>query len=472
MSKIKVRPSEGYGAHISSVVELVDQVDGIVTGVTPVEAITLAGLPQTVGSPEGYGDLATVVGQVHRTQHQQSVILFGDSFAEAYSFPTAPYNGDQLSISLYRFVMGGFGTSLRVTRNAGISSNTAAMMLDRYAADVTPYKSDWVFFNVGVNDFFGLGFTAAAVFAQVQQLLTLMLSEGRKVLMTNCPPQVTTRSNYSAARATQCAIYNKLIAEHVKTLSGVVMVDIYSPLLNWSDTTTAGALPQFFGSDGIHLSVLGTIQCANAVKTALAPHVAANLSQPISPLAPGLGGTKSILVGTGGGHITASSGPIATGWVSNRFSGTNGSIITSKLSPVGQRQTITLIASNGDSRFRLSCDTDTEFAAHLGKTVTTTIRGRCRSTSGGVHLKEFVMKLYLFDGTTITNSTNGNAYSGYSPLADNSFDTGEFVVTLRDITIPTPLSDSGVFIELLLNSIAGGVVEMDIYGIEIREVIP
>lgn len=459
-------------ANDSSPLDLKLSVNGLQDGSVGFDSITLKGLPQTAGSPAGYGDLATVIGQVARAQQQQSVILFGDSFAESFSFSPAPYNGDQLSISLYRFVIGGFGNSLKVTRNAGVSGNTAAMMLARYAADVTPHKANWVFFNVGVNDFFGLGFTADTVFAQVQQLLGLMLSEGRKVLMTNCPPQVTTRSNYTAGRATQCALYNKLIAEHVKTLNGVVMVDVYSPLVNWSDTTTAGALPQFFGSDGIHLSVLGTIQCANLIKTALAPHVAVNLSQPLSPLDTGLGGSECILIGTAGTNSTGSTGQVATGWTSRRVSGTNGDVVCSKLLPVGQRQTITLIATNGDSRYRLNNDLGTELAAHIGKTVTATIRGRCRTLSGGAHLKELVLKLYTFDGTTIIQAVNGNAYAGYSPLADSTFDTGEFVVTLRDLQIPTPLSGSGIYAELLLNSVAGGVVELDIYGVEIREVTP
>lgn len=417
-------------------------------------------------------DIAEAVNSLvdKRVQQQQSVILFGDSFAEAFSFPSAPYNGDQLSISLYRFVMAGFGNSLKVSRNAGVSGNTAAMMLSRYSTDVSPYDADWVFFNVGVNDFFGLGFTAATVFGQVQQLLNLMLSEGRKVMMVNCPPQVTTRSNYTSGRATQCALYNKLLADYVKTLNGVVMVDIYSPLVDWSDTTNGGALPQFFGGDGIHLSVLGTIQCANAIKVALAPHVAVNTSQAIAPLDTGLGGSECILVGTGGTNNTGSTGQVATGWTSRRASGTNGDVVCSKISPVGQRQTITLIAANGDSRYRLSNDLDTELAAHVGKTVSTTIRGRCRTLSGGVHLKEFVLKLYTFDGTAIFQAVNGNAYSGYSPFADSTFDTGEFVVTLRNFQIPTPLSDSGIYVELLLNSVAGGVVELDIYGVEIREV--
>lgn len=416
-------------------------------------------------------DVADTVNSLfnQRAQHQQTVILFGDSYAESYSFPNNPYNGDQLSISLYRFVFGGFGNSLKVVRNAGVSGNTAQNMLDRYASDVTPFQSDWVFFNVGVNDFFGLGYSASTVFAQVQQLLDNMLLEGRKVLMVNCPPQVTTRSNYSAARATQCALYNKLIAEHVKTLSGVVLVDIYSPLVNWSDTTNAGALPQFFSGDGIHLSVIGTIQCGNAIKSALAPFAAQNLSQPISPLDPGLGGSESLLVGTGGTNSTASTGSVATGWTSRRVSGTNGDVVCSKISPVGQRQTITLTATNGDSRYRLNNDLDTEFASHIGKTVTTTVRGRCRTVSGAVNLKEFVIKLYLFDNTTITNATNGTAYGGAASLTDNTFDTGEFVVTLRNIQIPSPLGDSGIYVELLLNSIAGGVVELDIYGVEIRE---
>lgn len=432
--------------------------------------IILKDLPQTTGAPDGYGSVATAVNGliVSPANQQQSVILFGDSYAEAFSFPTPPYNGDQLSISLWRFVAGYFGSSLKVTRNAGVSGNTTAQMLARYSADVTPYQSDWVFFDTGVNDFFGFGYTGATVFAQVQTLLSNMLAEGRKVLMINCPPQVSTRSGFTVGKSTECAIYNKLLADYVKTVNGVTMVDVYSKLVNWSDATNAGARTEYFGSDGIHLSVLGTIACAEAVRVAMAPSFAPNTSQPLSPLNLGIAGTEGIFAGTSGTNGTSSSGSVATGWTSTRVSGTNGSIVASKISPVGQRQTITLTATNGDSRFRLSNDLDPDFAAYLGQTVTTTIRGRLRTTSGGVHLKEFVMKLYLYDGTTITNSTNGTAYSGYSPLADSSFDTGEFLVTLRDIQVPTPLSDSGIYIELLLNSVAGATVELDIYGVDIR----
>jgi lysophospholipase L1-like esterase len=403
------------------------------------------------------------------TQQSQSVILFGDSYAESQDFPAPPYFGDTLSISLYRFVLGNFGTSFNVVRNAGISGNTAEMMLARYDTDVKPFKSEWVFFNCGVNDFYGFGYSANKVFGEVVQILDKLIADGRRVMMTNCAPQISTRSGFTAAKSTQCAIYNRLIADYVKTISGVVLVDIYSELLDWNDTTNAGALPQFFGSDGIHLSVLGTIKCAKAINQRLLPFASYGLIQSVSPLDLGIGGAESILAGTAGSNNTGSSGSVATGWTSRRASGSNGDVVCSKLSPVGQRQTITLIGTNGDSRYRLNNDLDTEFAAHVGKTVTTTIRGRCRTTSGGVHLKEFVLKLYLFDNTTITNATNGTAYSGYSPLADHPFDTGEFVVTLRDIVIPSPLGDSGIYVELLLNSVAGGVVELDIYGVDIRE---
>jgi len=416
-------------------------------------------------------EVAQTVNQlvVNVADNQQSVVLFGDSYAESFSFNQPPYNGNQLSISLYRFVAGFFGNSLRVIRNAGVSGNTASMMLDRYDTDVKPYKSDWVFFNVGVNDFFGFGFTATSVFAHVQTLLQKMASEGRRVLIINCPPQVTTRPNYTAGRATQCALYNKLLADYVNTIDGVVLVDVYSKLVNWSDTTNAGALPQFFSGDGIHLSVLGTIACAGAINSALMPILRANTSQSLSPLNTGFGGSESIFIGTGGSNLTGSSGSVATGWTSRRVTGTNGTVVCSKVSPVGQRQTITLIASNGDSRFRLNNDLDLELGAHAGKSVSTTVRGRCRTLSGSVNLKEFVIKLYLFDGAVISEATNGTAYGGSVQLTDDTFDTNEFLVTLRDVSIPSTLSDSGIYVELLLNSVSGGVVELDIYSVDIRE---
>lgn len=45
----------------SSPVDVALLTNGLVTGATPIDAITLAGLPQTAGAPEGFGDLATAV---------------------------------------------------------------------------------------------------------------------------------------------------------------------------------------------------------------------------------------------------------------------------------------------------------------------------------------------------------------------------------------------------------------------------
>lgn len=41
--------------------DVADTVNGLISGDTPVDAITLKGLPQTAGAPDGFGDLATVV---------------------------------------------------------------------------------------------------------------------------------------------------------------------------------------------------------------------------------------------------------------------------------------------------------------------------------------------------------------------------------------------------------------------------
>lgn len=42
--------------------DVADTVNGLITGDTPVDAITLKGLPQTASAPAGYGDLASAVG--------------------------------------------------------------------------------------------------------------------------------------------------------------------------------------------------------------------------------------------------------------------------------------------------------------------------------------------------------------------------------------------------------------------------
>lgn len=446
--------------------DVADTVNGLITGATPVDAITLAGLPQTAGAPAGFGDLASAVNTIGAIQ-QQTVVLFGDSYAETQNSPPL---GNTTSFSLYRFILGRLGNSISVIKNAGISGNRADQMLARIENDVIPFKSDWVFLNCGVNDFFGNDRSVEAVQADVTQILNALLTDGRKVLVFNCPPQVSTRTLFTPAKATKAAQFNAWLLGYAAELKGVLVVDIYSQFVNWSDTTNGGAVADFFANDGIHLSTLGEITAAQAATVLLTGKVNPDLSLLSSPRDSGIAGSEGLFLGTGGTNGGSSSGSVATSYTSSRVSGTNGTIVNSKLPLRGQRQTVTLVATNGEFRSRLAGSLTAELTPFIGKTVSTKVLFRLRTISGGVSLKDLTIKLYTADSSGLNQAVNGGASGGYAPITDTQFDTGICLITLRNLMIGAGLSDAGMYFELLLDSVAGGVVELDIYGVEIREV--
>jgi lysophospholipase L1-like esterase len=426
----------------------------------------VAGVKGAAGNSTGADVAAAVNGLIDgRVKQQQTAVLFGDSYAEAQNMPPL---GNTTSFSLYRFLLGGVGNSISVIKNAGISGNRSDQMLARIETDVIPFKSDWVFFNCGVNDFFGSDRDLSSVQSDVTSILARLIEDGRKVLVFNCPPQVSTRTLFTPAKATKAAQYNSWLLSYAATVSGVVVVDIYSPFINWADTTNGGAVADFFANDGIHLSTLGEMVAAQAANQLLIGQINSEKSILNSPRDAGIAGTEGLFLGTGGTNGGGSSGSVATSYVSSRVSGTNGTIVNSKLPLRGQRQTFTLSAANGEFRSRLAGSLTAELTPFIGSTVTTKVLFRLRTISGGASLKDLTIKLYTADGQGLNQAVNGGANGGYAPITDTQFDTGVCLITLRNLTVGTGLSDAGMYLELLLDSVAGGVVELDIYGVEIR----
>lgn len=401
------------------------------------------------------------------TQQTQSVILFGDSYAESQNFPNAPFSGDTLSISLWRFVLSRLGASVNIIRNAGISGNTAQNMLDRYDTDVKPFASDWVFFNCGVNDFFGFGLSASSVFADVQTLLQKMIADGRRVVMVNCPPQASTRTAFTSARSTECAIYNKLIEDYVSTINGVVLIDVYGIMLDWMDTTNGASVTKYLAGDGVHLSTFGTLALADAIIPQISRYISQNPILPLSPLDLGALGTRAVLAGTGGSNGTASTGVVASGYTVQRASGTNGSIVNSKLVN-GQRSVVTLIATNGVSNIRVGINLLTQWQAVAGQTVNTVVKYRVKTESGAVHVRGLVLQLMVNDGAVTTFATDGTIFGGNPTATDEVFDTGVCLSKLKPFAIPATVTNGSFAIDLTVDSTAGGVFSIELYGIDCR----
>jgi hypothetical protein len=180
---------------------------------------------------------------------------------------------------------------------------------------------------------------------------------------------------------------------------------------------------------------------------------------------------ESILSGSGGTNGTASSGTVAAGWTSSRSTGTNGTVVASKISPVGQRLTITLTASNGDSTFRFFNGMNSGITSVVGQSVVSRTKMRIRTTSGVAYLKQMSTRMYWADGTTNYNQYNGRVQGSFSGIADAVFDTDVIVLETYPLPVTTTATgSSGYYFEIELNSTAGAVVEVDIYSVDVYTV--
>lgn len=460
-------PQNSKGAQLADTVnKLVDKV-GADESVIQAESIHLAGLPQTTDAPAGYGDLASAVRSSHRLARQQTVVLYGDSYSDAQQSQNALFLGECLSISCWRFVFGIYGNALRIVGNASMAGSDSAELLNRLP-QVQAVPSDWVFMNIGANDFYNASFTDQQVFDNMTAAITPLLVEGRKVLLLAAYPQLATRANYSASKALQSQNYNRMMAEWCAGRSGVFFVDTYQNSVDWSDTTKAGGLNKDFITDGIHLSVTAGIETANECAKILDQFIPRNTSLYIGPTRPTvIGVTKSVLAGAGGTNGTGSSGSVATSFTASRSAGTNGTIVASKITPVGQRLTITLTASNGLSTFRFFTGANSALQAVAGQRVATRTKMRVRTTSGTAFLRQMSTRLFATDGTTNFNQYNGRVQGSFPTSAMVSFDTGEIILDTFPLLIPaTVTGSSGYYLEVELDSTAGATVEVDIYGID------
>ena len=451
----------------SSPLDLKLNVNGLQDGSVGFDAISLKGLPQTSGAPDGYGDLASAVGVSGRLDQQQTVVLYGDSYSDAQQSQNALFFGECLSISCWRFVFGRYGNSLRVVGNASMAGADSAELLSRLP-QVLSIPSDWVFMNIGANDFYNASYTAEQVFDNMTSAISALLDEGRKVLLLAAYPQLTTRASYSAEKALQSQNYNRMMAEWCAGRNGVYFADAYRNSVDWSDTTNAGGLAKDFITDGIHLSVTAGIETANECAKVLDQFTPRNTSLYIGPTRPTvIGVTKSVLAGSSGTNGTGSSGSVATSFTASRSAGANGTIVASKITPVGQRLTITLTATNGLSTFRFFTGANSALQAVAGQRVVTRTKMRVRTTSGTAFLRQMSTRLFATDGTTNFNQYNGRVQGSFPTSAMVSFDTGEIILDTFPLLIPaTVTGSSGYYFEIELDSTSGATVEIDIYGID------
>jgi lysophospholipase L1-like esterase len=402
-----------------------------------------------------------------RAPQAQTVILFGDSYSDAQQSQNALYIGEVLSISVWRFVFGRYGRNLKIVGNSSLAGSDSAELLSRLPS-VLAVPSDWVFMNIGANDFYNASYTAETVFNNMTAATEPLLDDGRKVLLLASFPQLASRSGFSAPKSLESQKYNRMMAEWCAGRGGVFFVDTFQNSVDWSDTTNAAGLNKDFITDGIHVSITCGIEVMSACSKFLDLYVQRQLSLNFGPTIPTvIGISKSVLAGTAGTNGTGSSGSVATSFTASRSAGANGTIVASKLSPVGQRLTITLGATNGLSTFRFFTGANSALAAVIGQRIATSTKMRVRTTSGTAFLRQLSTRLFASDGVTNYNQYNGRVQGSFPTSSMVAFDTGEIILDTYPLLIPaTVAGSSGYYFEIELDSTTGATVEVDIYGID------
>lgn len=239
--------------------------------------------------------------------------------------------------------------------NLGISGNTTAQMLARYATDVTPTRARWLHLLAGGNDVSAL--TSAAEVAQtisnLSQLVALAQSEGRTVVLGTIYPFGV---HATAIRRAAIAQINQWVRQQAPRC---IVVDYYAAMVDAAGVIRSGALI----ADAIHPSTFGASLMGRALSLVLAGQLPLRdevLSS--SQLDADNGLSNGQMVGnhaSGTSSFTASAGMTGTGprgWTWRRGTGAAMAATVSKQARTGgiisadyARAVVTTSGADGDS---------------------------------------------------------------------------------------------------------------------------
>ena len=411
-----------------------------------------------------------LIDDLSTAKREATVTLFGDSFSAYDNFSDVgnKYQDTTIAASCWKYLIAKLGDRINVTQQAGVGGDTAALMEARLTADVLTPATTWVFGQVGVNDFYGFSYTGAAVFAQVERMIDAIILNGQKVLWLNCYSQISTRGNYSLARTQELDIYNALLANYAKTKDGMILVDVRSASIDWTDASNAGALASWFiGSDKIHLTDYGSFQTGELCLQALAPYmVPGSHTKNMSPIAAGDHGDLNFsnFNGTSGTAGTGQSGDTPNSWTIARQSGTDGTSVGSQNALGHYELAITKSNTSDPSQFRI-VSSDLKAGFNDDDVVETTL---IMSVDSGLELGEIRVYFYCDNSVDPFYTVEwGRSINGYTYIA---MDTGDLMIKIDPSTIlDGPLTNVFLYIDIRLDGAGTGIVTLK--NIRINDVV-
>lgn len=386
-------------------------------------------------------------------------VVYGDSYAAYENFPT--YGIGQFDGSLWHVALARAGYHRITPVYHGVAGDTTAMMRARLSA-VVDAAPDVVLGNGGVNDIYGYDRAVDDVLADVQDMISVLLAAGARVVWANCPTQRTTRSNYTLAKQKKALEYNRRLGQWAAGRPGLVIADLAAAIADPDDSTSAQPLTAAMATDGIHLSRHGAVLFGRSVYSALAvtlPERGARTTDvldgygeagSINGIAPGVGqmaGTG----GTAGTGVTAGAAGIPAGWSVARTSGSVVTTVANKVSDTGGTWLELAITGNTPSaaevvRVQTLSNYSGNFAAAAaaGKSMRLVCELDVESDQG-LSITDLNVRLYSYDGAAIRNSEWSRNVAG--TLQCNAFRLGErMTIETPLMAIPTGLTDCRPYI--------------------------
>lgn len=265
---------------------------------------------------EGSNGLTSAnVQAVQRGVWCPTAVVFGDSFSARVNSSLVDYRQSDHGYWTWANLL--LGSPMRLIGNFGVAGNRTDEMLARIAA-VESAGAEWVFVQGGINDL-AASVPASTVVANLVSICE-RLRKGSKVVLLNLAPN----PSYTSGVLT----VNAALANYAQTAGNLILVDVFSAVVNPTDTT--GAFAANMSNDNLHLTVAGARAYGAAIAAAISefmpavPFLPASAADSVAinagcsqiitnPLMSGSSGTVS---GTG------ASGTVATSWSAGTDTGT------------------------------------------------------------------------------------------------------------------------------------------------------
>lgn len=391
------------------------------------------------GTAKG-GDLLSSVNKLKKSENSKpsgmlkTATLFGDSFT--FYQKNSDQNDAVTAASCWSFILSDLSSIVSVDAYSGVGGNNSSQMLARLKTDVLDYNSDFVFAQVGVNDFYGFNFTAEQVFDNVTNMINQITDNGQYVIWLNCPPQNIGRSGFSSAKSIESAKYNSMLESWAEDKEFVTIVDVYSDMVNTRDNINGAAKSELISTDNIHLSVAGALQYSYSFNRDAGFLFRGNKDKSLSsPLDENL--VNGSFSGTGGSLGSNASGVSPDGWI---LSAQNGNSVTGSVDESGFTVDCASAGANQNYIRIQSSNLSGSFSGGESAQLEMSI-----DIDSDVSINEVRVYMYSASGTSFSTGDWGRVINGYT---ETSVKNKSINIKTNPYTVEASLNDFRVYVDV------------------------